>query len=115
MRELIVAWLLMNFVTLFITVVVSYSEQDIFYCPLWGLVWKLAPLNLAGRVICGVLTGVLLFPADVFWLSFIVLTRVVRHLGYALWWLFAADRSDVQVRWRLFWDDREIYYIWTKL
>lgn len=115
MKELIIAWTLMNLIALFIIEVVSYNEWDVFYCPLWGLVWKLAPLNLAGKVICSVLTGVLLFPADVLWLSFIVLIRVIRHLGYALWWLFAANRSDVQERWRLFWDDRDIYRLWTKL
>lgn len=115
MRELIFVWIVMNFIVLFITVVDSYYERDIFYCPSWGLVWKLAPLNLAGKVICCVLVGALLFPADVFWLSFIALIRIVRHLGYALWWIFAADRLDVQQRWSNFWGDRDIYYCWKEM
>lgn len=110
MRDVILILVIINFVVLLVNTLYCACEYNIFYFPIWRIVWRKAPLNFIGKVIASVLLGIALLPADTCWFVVLMLIRILRHIGYALWWVFAEDRQDVQERWKDFWNNRKDYY-----
>ena len=99
-----------NFVTTLLYILFSVEEHDYSYTPFWRMVWNQLPLNLAGKIIVCSVIGVVFLPSDICCFVILVLIRLIRHIGYAFWWVFAIDREDVLHRWSDFWNDRSAYF-----
>ncbi len=108
--DALAAWGLINIVTLFITVIVCVGEDSVIFVPMWRAVWSVIPLNLAGKIVTCIASGILFLPTDICFFILIVVVRVFRHIGYAWWWIFAIDRADVLHRWHRFWECRDLYF-----
>ena len=108
--DALAAWGLINIVTLFITVIFCVGEDSVIFVPMWRAVWGVIPLNLAGKIVTCIASGILFLPTDICFFILIVVVRVFRHIGYAWWWIFAIDRADVLHRWHRFWECRDLYF-----
>ena len=108
--DALAAWGLINIVTLFITVICCVGEDSVIFVPMWRAVWGVIPLNLAGKIVTCIASGILFLPTDICFFILIVVVRVFRHIGYAWWWIFAIDRADVLHRWHRFWECRDLYF-----
>jgi len=105
-----VTWGLINIISLFITVIFCVGEDSVIFVPMWRAVWGVIPLNLAGKIVTCIASGILFLPTDICFFILIVAVRVFRHIGYAWWWIFAIDRADVLHRWHRFWECRDLYF-----
>lgn len=101
---------IINCITFFITVVCCVGENNVIFVPMWRAVWGVIPLNLAGKIVTCTASGILFLPTDICFFILIVVVRVLRHIGYAWWWIFAIDRADVLHRWHRFWECRDLYF-----
>jgi len=91
-------------------------DKEIAISPIWRMVWNYnIPLNLAGKIIvCGLL-AILFLPADICVLVFTIFFRVLGHICYAFWWIFAINRVDVACKWKCFWKGKDVYVgCWKK-
>lgn len=112
---LIFAIIAINLLATLLYIFFSIGEHYCAYTPFWRMVWNQLPLNLAGKIIVCTATGVIFLPSDICCFAVFVIYRIIRHFGYAFWWVFAIDRKDVLHRWSDFWDDRSGYFeYWEK-
>lgn len=108
--DVLLAWGLINIIPLFVVVIFCAGESNVIFVPIWRIIWGVIPLNLAGRIITCVISAILFLPTDLCFFGLIVIMRLLRHIGYAWWWIFAVNRNTVLHKWKLFWADRDIYF-----
>ena len=106
----LIALVAINIIPLFVTFVCCAGEDNVIFVPIWRAVWGVIPFNLIGKMITCVACGIVFLPADICFFILIVAIRVLRHAGYAWWWIFAIDRADVMHRWRKFWKNKDLYF-----
>lgn len=101
---LIALSVLINFAYLISAVLTSHFEgNQIIFIPVWLRLWKRKlPINLAGKIIICILVAIPFLLSDILIFLLIVLMRLGINIGYAFWWIFAIDRTDVAHRWKCF-------------
>lgn len=68
--DALLAWGLINIVTLFITVIFCVGEDSVIFVPMWRAVWSVIPLNLAGKIVTCIASGILFLPTDICFFHF---------------------------------------------
>lgn len=97
---------LINFAyLLFAGITNTFEGNQIIFTPVWLRLWRRnLSINLAGKIIICILVALPFLLSDIFMFMLIALIRLCIHIGYAFWWIFAIDRTDVAHRWKCFLD-----------
>jgi hypothetical protein len=89
----------------------SFEENQIMFIPVWLRIWKRKlPINLAGKIIICILVAIPFLLSDIFMFMLVVLIKLGINIGYAFWWIFAIDRTDVAHRWKCFQNSKKDYF-----
>ena len=109
---LIALIVLINYAYLLFAVITSHIEgNQIVFIPLWLRIWKRKlPINLAGKIIICILVAIPFLLSDIFIFMLVVLIRLSINIGYAFWWIFAIDRTDVAHRWKCFRNSKKVCF-----